>query len=46
MKAFAKSMLAHLQELLEMVPKPVKAVLMCFPITADIEKAAKAGVHQ
>jgi hypothetical protein len=40
----ASSLHTALQELLEMVPKPVKAVLMCFPITEEIEKAAKAGV--
>lgn len=33
-----------LQELLAMVPQPVLAVLMCYPITDDTEAAAEAGV--
>eukprot|EP00955_Chlamydomonas_euryale_P082154 363680-Chlamydomonas_euryale.AAC.7 len=34
---------ALFQELLAMVPQPVLAVLMCYPITDDTEAADKAG---
>ena len=31
------------QEMLGMVPQPVLAVLMCYPITAETEAEAKRG---
>ena len=34
-----------LQELLMMVPQPTLAVFLLFPVTDEIEAAAKAGVH-
>ena len=34
---------AAVQEMLAMVPQPVQAVLMCYPITDETEAAAKKG---
>jgi ubiquitin carboxyl-terminal hydrolase L3 len=31
------------QELLAMVPQPIKALLMCFPVSDEIDAAAKQG---
>lgn len=36
---------ASTQELLAMVPQPVVAVIMCYPITAQSDAAAKQGEH-
>jgi hypothetical protein len=33
-----------LQDLLAMVPQPVVAVILCYPITAESDAAQKAGV--
>jgi hypothetical protein len=32
-----------MQDLLAMVPKPVLAVIMCFPITKEVDALAKEG---
>lgn len=37
------SIRSDMQELLSMVPTPVLAVLMCFPVTEESDAAAKAG---
>lgn len=34
------------EEMLAMVPQPVQAVILCYPITDDTEAAAKQGVHR
>ena len=36
----------YMQDLLSMVPQPVLAVIMCYPITKQSEAAAKQGGRQ
>lgn len=38
------TLLAATQEMLSMVPQPVQALILCFPVTQVTDAVAKSGV--